>query len=1023
MADPATKAQLLEALQALYHHPDDAIRKQADRWLGDWQRSTTAWSIADNVLHDANATMEAQYFCAQTLRTKVQRDFEELPADAADGLRTSLVTLLLRFSRGAPPVRTQLCLALAAIPPHMPGGSWGDGGVIPWLAQRLGQDQSGAAGMSCLLEMLTVIPQEAGTFRDAIRPERRREYRAELVAAAPTALNLLTACLQNAGGSEHLHREVLGAFGSWMRLGGGAGMDGAALCQHPLVAAALAGLESTEHFEAAVDAVCELVWCTVGPQVASDGGAAQPLPHMMPLVQLLVAKVFALRPRFSVAAARARDEKVPAEHEHWDDDEDTAKDMARCFAEVGEAFVGTVAQAKPEVAALVEAMIDVAGYPDDAIAAISFNFWHSLAVALQSRGGGGGAADDAERERRRQAFVPAYEKLVGLICGRVRYPAGHETMHREERAEFKRARYAVADTLEDAAMVVGGARILELMVEPLQAMSQALSAGSGSFDWRTVESALYCIRAVHKYVQVGAHPVMTQIMAMLPSLPSLPGCSPQLLYTAALMVGAYADWLVSALDSSVPQSTLPQLLTLLHATLLHEESSSAGALALRHICDSCRSHLVKDVSDLKALYELVVPYGVVPEATASSQLKMEGEDVEQIVEAVTLVMSAAPADQLSAGLDALLNPLTSLLEACCGALQPGASTRAILPLVDRFTIILRSFQDPGGGGPMNHASLIAQALGRCWPLIETLLEKTKGDQTAMETVCKAPRYALRTAGRAAAPLLPLLLDRLPQHFKATRQCTLLYVGSELVKTFGDDPGNTDSVGMLFQGMLQEVLPLLSSLDGFTADPFMADDAFLLVGRAISYCPAYVYRDPAVTSVLLDTALHGLLVQQREASMSVLAFFLKLLDPAAIQRAESRGCQQAAANLEAAMMGARDGKPNAPARGSELLRLMLAGALGGLPRSRVRDVSDAMLAVLLATQGQGLQWLMDGLNRLPGAVAAQGDKERFWQEVRQAVGTGMTGAGPRLMEDALTEMSDLCRRNQRALETVQQAMLN
>lgn len=70
---------------------------------------------------------------------QVQRDFEELPADAADGLRTSLVTLLLRFSRGAPPVRTQLCLALAAIPPHMPGGSWGDGGVIPWLAQRLGQ--------------------------------------------------------------------------------------------------------------------------------------------------------------------------------------------------------------------------------------------------------------------------------------------------------------------------------------------------------------------------------------------------------------------------------------------------------------------------------------------------------------------------------------------------------------------------------------------------------------------------------------------------------------------------------------------------------------------------------------------------------------------------------------------------------------------------------------------------------------------------------------------------------------------
>jgi hypothetical protein len=36
-------------------------------------------------------------------------------------------------------------------------------------------------------------------------------------------------------------------------------------------------------------------------------------------------QVFSLRPRFSVAAARARNEKVAEEHEHWDDDEDTAK--------------------------------------------------------------------------------------------------------------------------------------------------------------------------------------------------------------------------------------------------------------------------------------------------------------------------------------------------------------------------------------------------------------------------------------------------------------------------------------------------------------------------------------------------------------------------------------------------------------------------------------------------------------------------------------------------------------------------
>lgn len=34
--------------------------------------SVEAWSVADTVLHDPNSNMEAQYFCAQTLRTKVR---------------------------------------------------------------------------------------------------------------------------------------------------------------------------------------------------------------------------------------------------------------------------------------------------------------------------------------------------------------------------------------------------------------------------------------------------------------------------------------------------------------------------------------------------------------------------------------------------------------------------------------------------------------------------------------------------------------------------------------------------------------------------------------------------------------------------------------------------------------------------------------------------------------------------------------------------------------------------------------
>lgn len=63
--------QLLAALHALYHHTDPNVKEQANKWLEQWQQGVEAWSVSDQVLHDAASTMEAQYFCAQTLRTKV----------------------------------------------------------------------------------------------------------------------------------------------------------------------------------------------------------------------------------------------------------------------------------------------------------------------------------------------------------------------------------------------------------------------------------------------------------------------------------------------------------------------------------------------------------------------------------------------------------------------------------------------------------------------------------------------------------------------------------------------------------------------------------------------------------------------------------------------------------------------------------------------------------------------------------------------------------------------------------------
>jgi hypothetical protein len=56
-----------------------------------------------------------------------------------------------------------------------------------------------------------------------------------------------------------------------------------------------------ESFDAAVDALCELVWSCVSP--AAQGLPPQMLGHMLPMVQLLVSKVLLSPPLLSPVAS------------------------------------------------------------------------------------------------------------------------------------------------------------------------------------------------------------------------------------------------------------------------------------------------------------------------------------------------------------------------------------------------------------------------------------------------------------------------------------------------------------------------------------------------------------------------------------------------------------------------------------------------------------------------------------------------------------------------------------------------
>jgi hypothetical protein len=89
---------------------------------------------------------------------------------------------------------------------------------------------------------------------------------------------------------------------------------------------------------------------------------------------------------------------------------------------------------------------------------------------------------------------------------------------------------------------------------------------------------------------------------------------------------------------------------------------------------------------------------------------------------------------------------------------------------------------------------VVEALGSVWPLLEAGIQQYGSDPRAAEGFCRVPRYALRTAGKVALPVVPILLEALPRHFRQSRQSCYLYVASELIKIFGDEPVHDNALG-------------------------------------------------------------------------------------------------------------------------------------------------------------------------------------------------------------------------------------
>eukprot|EP01051_Picozoa_sp_SAG22_P015851 SAG22_NODE_2136_length_2957_cov_1.888034_2_plen_338_part_00 len=310
-AEVPTLEAAVAAIHALNNDPNPANKQAANAWLTAFQSSPHAWTVADAMLHAEGLPLQGTFIAVQTLRSKMKRDFSELPAEAQLALRDSVITHLLKFKAGPQVVMTQLALSLANFAVQC--GQWVD--TVPHIMATLGADP---ATQPCLLEVMKVLPEEIGNQEIDIPGGRRHEFAGQIGQHFRDVSAFLWSTFQQvAGGGDggQAAGKVVECYTAWLSVCPEE-VPPAELAASPLIPVIFQSLGNPQMFDAGIDCIAYLMWMS-RPAVDRAGDLARILvPNVMGLREL----------RGQIFAA-------------GEDAEEQARGITRVFVELGEAHM------------------------------------------------------------------------------------------------------------------------------------------------------------------------------------------------------------------------------------------------------------------------------------------------------------------------------------------------------------------------------------------------------------------------------------------------------------------------------------------------------------------------------------------------------------------------------------------------------------------------------------------------------------------------------------------------------------
>ncbi|KAK0075611.1 hypothetical protein PV325_006643 [Microctonus aethiopoides] len=896
-----------QAVYSLYSNPDPAENKKASQWLEALQKSVYAWKISDEMLQQKR-DLESCCFAAQTMRTKIQLYFHELPTEAHDSLRDSLMKHISQIDEHTNNVIvTQLCVALADLALQM--SSWHK--PVVDLINRYGGNSS---NLWPLLEVMRVLPEETNTLR--LGANRRQHIFVDLISCSETVTEFLKLCLKNNIDNLQIHIRILRCLTSWVIVGS---VSLQTLPSSDVVAYAFQVLSNhmaSRHLhEAATDCVCSILQALENDNSLTNREANKNLDQLQ---LCLFTSVMQLEQPYHLSVAHEEIEQ--------------SMNYCRIFTELAETFLRTIVHGCTDgkqhyAIKILDLVLMCVGHHDYEVAQITFNLWYQLSEELYEK----------NNEDLNSVFRPHIERLIGALCKHCQMEPDHLGLIEEGSSaeEFVPFRSRVSELIKDVVFIVGSSHCFRQMFSTLTGEQTTLDGQSiRSPTWDSIEAALFIMQSVAKNIVPEENEVVPKVVEAIINAPENTHIAVR--HTSILLLGELCEWI------NCHSQSLEPVLHFLLACLNQRGLASAASVALHSICTACPEHMASHFPGLLQIARCLDSFPITNGAAIG------------LLKGVSIILARLPRTEITPAMKELCwfqaRPLCELMESNGILLTRGTKTDPVVWL-DRLATIFR-YTNPQIDDANNQSHPCQDVITEIWPVLSNVCNTYVGDPRIIERCCRCVRYAVRCIRHHAVHLLEPIVKQIVHLYSSHQHSCFLYLGSILVDEYATDHDCAAGLIGMLEAFITPTFRILQENEGLKNHPDTVDDLFRLCARFLQRSAVGFLHSAALSSIF-DCALMACSLDHKDANASVMKFFFDFLHCGRIH--DKRSDFTIRRQLVQSILREK---------GQSLVTNLLHASVFSLPTIMLEDVADVLIELTLTDSTSMATWLEEAIKSMP-----------------------------------------------------------